>query len=295
MKHQSRKLSALALLAATFLINQPANAAEFSYNATLDICGGLCIALGGLFGIAEGSALVSTYDNATGDFRGQVGVGGANGVLGWNTATGPWELHAPGAVFPLGLPFSAGLTDDGSNITGGFLALQNLQDAEVGDDGIPGTGDEALATLIVYVSGSGPQDFGIAGGTVADWVSYLPGMDGSPDPASLVAAGSGTWTLAVDTDSDGFVDSDDNCTDVQNVSQLDVDGDGFGNACDADLDNNCFAVFADLALFGDNFGMPGENIADFDGNGFVNFFDLQTFGTLFGGAPGPSGFPNTCQ
>jgi hypothetical protein len=105
---------------------------------------------------------------------------------------------------------------------------------------------------------------------------------------------------AVDTDSDGIEDSQDNCIDQPNGplipdaggnSQLDTDGDGYGNLCDADLDNNGGVVnFADLALFKTAFGTNDVD-ADFDGTNPpqpVNFADLAIFKLLFGRPPGLS-------
>ena len=77
----------------------------------------------------------------------------------------------------------------------------------------------------------------------------------------------------------------------------DSDGDGFGNACDGDLDQSGAGTtvgFADLAEFGARFGQPSDapdfNPADFDcSGGIVNFEDLGLFGDLFGTTPGPSG------
>ncbi len=102
---------------------------------------------------------------------------------------------------------------------------------------------------------------------------------------------------AADTDSDGVPDSLDNCINVANGplipdaggnSQLDADGDGYGNICDADFDNSGFVNFADLGAFRTAFG-SSDPVADMDGSGFVNFADLGLFRNAFGAAPGPSG------
>ena len=54
-----------------------------------------------------------------------------------------------------------------------------------------------------------------------------------------VITGSATTILPVDSDVDGISDASDNCTLAANPTQLDSsNGDGGGNACDADLDNN---------------------------------------------------------
>jgi uncharacterized protein (DUF1800 family) len=93
---------------------------------------------------------------------------------------------------------------------------------------------------------------------------------------------------AVDTDSDGVDDAQDNCIEIANSDQLDTNADGFGNRCDADLDDNGFVNFADLGRFKSAFGTSDAN-ADFDGSGFVNFADLGIFKALFGKPPGPAG------
>jgi hypothetical protein len=106
-----------------------------------------------------------------------------------------------------------------------------------------------------------------------------------------------TSTGGPDSDGDGIEDAADNCVDHPNGPlipdaggnvQLDTNGDGYGNACDADLDNIGPVNFADLALFKAAFGGNGPD-ADLDGNGFVNFADLARFKSLFGQPPGPSG------
>lgn len=90
-----------------------------------------------------------------------------------------------------------------------------------------------------------------------------------------------------DTDGDGVDDSVDNCLGVPNPYQRDTNADGFGNLCDADLDNNGIVNAADLGMFRSRFGSNDPD-ADFDGNGFVNFADLARLKSGFGRPPGPS-------
>lgn len=91
-----------------------------------------------------------------------------------------------------------------------------------------------------------------------------------------------------DTDGDGLPDQLDNCSLVPNPAQQDTDGDGYGNACDADLNNDGQVEFADLALLRGALGSTGSP-ADLDASGTVNFPDLALFRGLSGRAPGPSG------
>jgi endoglucanase len=93
---------------------------------------------------------------------------------------------------------------------------------------------------------------------------------------------------AQDADHDGITDAHDNCTLVANADQEDSDGDGYGNYCDADLDNNGLVSFNDLDIFRSYFGTSNPD-ADFDGSGSVSFGDLDIFRSLFGLPPGPAG------
>ena len=98
-----------------------------------------------------------------------------------------------------------------------------------------------------------------------------------------------------DTDKDGIPDYADNCTLVPNPDQLDSDADGYGNACDADLNNDGQRVNSlDLGLFKRAFN-PADGdedlkaAADFNGDQKVNSLDLGLFKLMFNKLPGPSG------
>jgi hypothetical protein len=104
---------------------------------------------------------------------------------------------------------------------------------------------------------------------------------------AFAQAGSG------DVDDDGFLDSQDNCLFVTNDLQRDTDGDGIGNACDADLNQDCTVNFVDLGILRSVF-FSSDPDADFNGDGQVNFVDLGTMRTQFFNAPGPSGSLNEC-
>jgi len=132
-------------------------------------------------------------------------------------------------------------------------------------------------------------------------VNFFPALSGTYSllvyDAGTNQAGSYNFTLAcVFGTGPGFTCADlppppatcsDNCSVNKNADQTDSNGDGYGNACDADLDNDGFVNFADLAAFKLCFGTSNPD-CDFDVNGFVNFGDLAKFKQLFGGNAGPS-------
>ena len=105
----------------------------------------------------------------------------------------------------------------------------------------------------------------------------------TPDGKSVQAAREET-----DADGDGVPDSRDNCINVKNPGQLDSDGDGYGNACDGDLNNDGIVNSLDLALFRVAFGQRGNVASDINGDGIVNAIDLALFRQLFASRPGPS-------
>jgi len=113
----------------------------------------------------------------------------------------------------------------------------------------------------------------------------------------LIQADLALASVEPDTDNDGIGDSADNCTNVPNGpsipdaggnSQLDSNADGFGNACDADLNDDGVVNGLDVGPFTDQFGTTGPD-ADLNGDGVVNGLDVGTFTNAFGQTPGPSG------
>ena len=94
-----------------------------------------------------------------------------------------------------------------------------------------------------------------------------------------------------DSDSDGFLESCDNCDVVANATQLDSDTDGFGNACDCDYDNNNLCDGTDFLALGGSFGQTVPPApADIDQNDslIIDGPDFLALGGGFGQPPGTS-------
>jgi len=98
-----------------------------------------------------------------------------------------------------------------------------------------------------------------------------------------------------DQDNDGVVDGQDNCLLVANAGQRDTDGDGFGNFCDADLNNDGMVNFGDFGIFKSVIFSVAPGVlpytsadhADFNGDGGINFGDFGVFLSLWLQPPGP--------
>lgn len=103
-----------------------------------------------------------------------------------------------------------------------------------------------------------------------------------------------TCSEAIDCDVDGVLNKSDNCIFENNSDQLDTNSDGFGNACDADLNGDCVVNFLDLAALSGVF-LTGDEDADLNGDGVVNFLDFFIMSNLFLLPPGPSGLVEACD
>jgi hypothetical protein len=96
---------------------------------------------------------------------------------------------------------------------------------------------------------------------------------------------------APDFDSDGVLDSADNCSDAVNTAQDDTDADDCGNLCDADYDNGGSVGFSDFAQFAAAFGTVDEEKCHKEpiAGCTVGFSQFAFFAQNFGAIPGPSG------
>ena len=146
-------------------------------------------------------------------------------------------------------------------------------------------------TSAVTVDPLAPRRFFAIGQYAADW-AIVPGF-GTTERAvwhTYIAR----ISFAPDTDGDGFADTADNCTLVSNPSQLDADGDGYGNICDADLNNTGLVTTADFAILRSVLNQSAGSstnaaIADLNGSGTVTTADFAILRARLNTAPGPSG------
>lgn len=90
-------------------------------------------------------------------------------------------------------------------------------------------------------------------------------------------------STAPDSDGDGIVDAADNAYLTANANQADTDGDGYGNAADADLNNDGQVGGSDYTSFRSSWGQTGSGLdADFNQDGQVGGSDYTTFRNRWG-------------
>jgi hypothetical protein len=125
--------------------------------------------------------------------------------------------------------------------------------------------------------------------------------------SSISTLGVGLFILALalgasagtngDVDNDTVPDALDNCMLAQNGprhepnNQCDTDQDGYGNACDFDVNQDNVIGAPDFGCFTFNFGLSGHPISNCDSNcdGVIGAPDFGLFTSSFGGSVGPSG------
>lgn len=103
--------------------------------------------------------------------------------------------------------------------------------------------------------------------------------------------------LANDADNDGITNNNDNCIDIPNGplspdaggnSQIDTDGDGYGNICDPDLDGNGVVDSTDLSMIKAVLRSSTSPDQDLNGNGVVDSTDNSIAKGYLRKPPGPS-------
>ena len=92
----------------------------------------------------------------------------------------------------------------------------------------------------------------------------------------------------LDSDGDGVADVRDNCIRIVNVTQIDTDGDGYGNACDPDFNNDGRVTAADYLILRAKLNTH-DALADLTGDGKVTAADYLVLRSFLNKPPGPSG------
>ncbi|MBW2270219.1 MAG: hypothetical protein JRH16_16755 [Deltaproteobacteria bacterium] len=111
--------------------------------------------------------------------------------------------------------------------------------------------------------------------------------DGNTDLADGDCAAADGQLEEPDQDGDLVPDASDNCTERANSDQNDKDHDGYGNLCDADLNNDGGVTGADLGIMMSHWGSVSSE-GDVDGDGVVTGMDIALMMAMWGHRPGPS-------
>jgi hypothetical protein len=263
-----------------------ANSAAVTLNGTVENSGTVEATNGGEVRVGTGALINGGSVRA---FIGGMITGG--GTINAPVSNDTGGMMSPGSSTGT-LTLGAGYTQDGSSTL--IIEIAGTT---------PGSGHDVLnvigtanlsGELEVQLLGYDPVDgdsfqvinAGAVNGTFGTLT--LPAL--TPGTVWVVDYGPAAVTLQAlaDSDFDTVANVQDNCTLVANTNQRDTNGDGYGNRCDADLDNSGFVNFGDVAAFKAAFGTSDAD-ADLDGSGFVTFGDLARFKALFGQPPGPSG------
>lgn len=165
------------------------------------------------------------------------------------------------------------LFDVGNN----FLGNVNLEPGL----GVSGTGENGITGIL-------SQDIALSAQLRVRYITVtVAGSNGQVDFNNMGFTAIPCFE-SEDSDGDGVSDSGDNCVYRANADQRDTDGDGYGNFCDADLNNDTQTNAADLGILKASFFQAGDLDADLNGDNVVNATDLGIFKSLFFELPGPS-------
>ena len=253
----------------------------------------------------------------------EVNIITAGGNYGWNVKEGQFAFDSDPLSPNFGLVSNdlsglpSGLIDpvlqydhsEGTAMIGGFVyrghALPSLQGkyifadwgAYAGPTGRLFAGDLANGTIEeLNIDNMNLSAWILAFGEDADGEIYML-TDNNLGPTGTT--GQVFKIVTADTDGDGILDQSDNCTLASNANQRDSNQDGFGNACDADLNNDLIVNAIDLGLFKSCYLKSAPDAqcqhpedSDINGDGNVNALDLGLFKTLYLKAPGPRGLVN---
>ena len=203
----------------------------------------------------------------------------------FNRVDGTETPYNPGTTVPRGLTAqTAGQAGVGCAQTSGAFDLWQV----IRDDGsILILANQAnIGNCILFGAGPGPQ------------AGPNPGQFGPGCPTDVAVANASYLVFvapgAADTDGDGIANGIDNCIGVANPIQYDSNGDGYGNLCDADLNNSNTVTATDFNLLRSVLNQaynasPLAAAADMNGSGTVTSTDFNLLRARLNTPPGPSG------
>jgi uncharacterized repeat protein (TIGR03806 family) len=184
------------------------------------------------------------------------------------------QCHRPGGPTPVGVDLRSS------------TALQSMTACDVG----PSAGDLGIAGARIVARGDAAHSVLAArdGRRDANGMPPLASSLVDTQGVALVSAWINGLGSCNDADNDQADDARDNCTNVGNTSQLDADGDDYGNICDADLNNSGLVTSSDYTIFRSRLNTT-DPVADLNGSGMVTAADYGIFRSRLNAPPGPSG------
>jgi len=175
-----------------------------------------------------------------------------------------------------------------------FTGYWNLMPAWRGSPMLVSRYVNAQGRTLAVVANMTGQSRSVTPAEIRRWAGM--GTSAATQYASAILVGAHDFVLytpETDLDADGIANALDNCTLVANPAQLDADGDGYGNFCDADLNNSGWVTSDDYSILRSVMNQsassgPTAGAADLNGSGRVNTTDYSILRARINAAPGPS-------